>query len=277
MYLYPVPTAYEVRLLLDYFENKPEYHIALCFITIQGLRPIEVARLKWKRLWFNDDKTDLIKMRHYVYKPSNRKTKIGKNIYFKEIEKPMWSPWFNKKIIEYSAIAPGYAFNKMFPFECPCSLNKQLTLLRKEIRKRKHPKIYDCFLESVNQVVQGASLTRYRINLYSLRRFCMTFHFWMTFNPECSLQGGDIIMTSRIFGHTNPATTLKHYVQPYQAIGLSQKMIKKDITMDEFIHLHGKKQMILDPFIEPKMPRFMEPGQHVLPEFFEEKECNCHS
>ncbi|MFW6119397.1 MAG: hypothetical protein ACOC80_00625 [Petrotogales bacterium] len=111
------------------------------------------------------------------------------------------------------------------------------------------------------EVLQGLdNKTQHRVCLYSLRRFAFTFHYYVTFN--C-----DEIALAKAFGHTRPDTTLQYYVQPKEAIGLTDKMIADNITIDQFIHLHGKAQYTIPEFFPQFQKRFTPADQKALTDY----------
>lgn len=259
IFKYPVPTATELKLLLDYFDKRPHIQLALAFIFIQGLRPVEVPRLTWSCFELSADKTKVISMRHLVYKPMNRKTHTGTNYYFKEVKKPIYSKWLSDLILTYSKTAPKYDNNMIFAFRHPDSIQKELLKLRNKAKKGLLPERYSFILDKSAKVVIGVNITKYRINLYALRRFAFTFHYYTTFNQ-------DSVALSKTFGHERTETTMTHYVQPKEAVELTDEMINKEIDIDEFVILKPKNQLILNDWIV-KDNKFLEYGQKTLKQY----------
>lgn len=238
LWKFAVPTAHEVKLLLGCFEDYTQVKVALCLTAVAGLRPIELTRLRWRQ--FTIENGQITHFYHKVNKPVGRTTRMGKNYEEKELRKPLasFSPWLSEQLIAYAKIAPKLSNDYLFMWNSRECLAKHLSLLRARIRKnpKKYGPEYECFFDKNSYVSIGPDQPiPYRINWYSLRRFCMTFHFYVTFKM-------DPIATAKFFGHSEAATTLGHYIMPKEAIGLTQKMIDDHITIDQFIHMQGKKQ-----------------------------------
>lgn len=263
LWKFPVPTAHEVKLLLDAFPDYSPVKVALGMTGVEGLRPIEVTRLRWTQFYIRDGRVE--EFIHKVNKPVGRTTRLGKNYEEKELRKPLFafSQWLNGQIIGYAKTAPKYQAELVFGWNTRESTAKYLSLLRKRIREhpREYGPEYDCFFDKNSYVSVGPGQPiPYRINVYSLRRFCITFHFYTTFKM-------DPIATAKFFGHSEAATTLGHYVMPKEAIGLTQDMIDDGISIDEFIHLEGKAQMRLLSFDPQWEERFTPVGQKTLKDY----------
>lgn len=262
LWKFPVPTAHEVKLLLDHFEDYSKAKVGLGLIAVSALRPIELTRLTWQRFQVNEDGM-VASFFHKVNKPAGRQTKNGRNYHEKEIRKPVlkWSRWLSEQVSGYARTAPRLECGSLFPWRQTTSVSKYISNLRKQVKNGELDSRYDCFLDKNSYTAAGPSQPiPFRINCYSLRRFCMTFHFYTTF-------GMDPVATAKFFGHSEAATTLGHYIQPKEAIGLSQEMIDSGVTFDEFVHLRGKKQMRLVDFDPEWESRFRARGQTVLAEF----------
>jgi integrase len=262
---FPVPTAHEVKLLLDAFPDFSAPKLGLGFTATLGHRPIEVTRLRWQNFTIREGQ--VVDHTHKVNKPVGRTTRMGKNYVEKELRKPVYalSKWLNDQLIGYAKIAPKLEAGLLFPWNTRESVAKHLSLLRGRIKKfpKQFGSAYGCFFDKNSHVSVGPDQPiPYRINVYSLRRFCMTFHYYMTFKE-------DPIATAKFFGHSEAATTLGHYIQPKEAIGLTQEMIDARITIDEFIHLQGKAQMRLEEFDPLWELRFTPVGQATLRDFSE--------
>lgn len=263
LWKFPVPTAYEVKLLFDALEDYSPEIVGLGIMVVDGLRPIEVTRLTWPRLMIED--AGVREICHFINKPAGKQTRRGKNFEEKEIRKPVleWSKWLSDQIIGYAKIAASYEGQHCFQWTSSDGLCKYLRYLRDEIQA--HPEQYGseyaCFFDKNSYVKIGPNQPiPYRINPYSLRRFSITFHHYTT----C---GGDPIKTAKMFGHSAAATTLGHYIMPKEAIGLTQQMIDAKITIDEFIHLYGRKQMRILDFDPRWEKRFTPVGQKTLGDF----------
>jgi integrase len=257
-YIFPVPTAHEVKLFFDLLPDYSAEKLGYCFITSQIMRCTEICALRWHWLTIKDDK--LRKMRHWVYKPMNRKTAQGRHLYYKEVEKPCYSEYLSDQLIGYAKRAPVYENNKLFPWTTEDALQKHFIVLRKKIQAGKLAPEYQGFLDVMSKPIFGSVPIRHRISPYSLRRFAFTFHYWVTFKQ-------DIIALAKHAGHSEVRTTLNHYVQPKEAIGLTQEMIDANITIDQFIHLEGKKQRKLEEFTPEWRKRFVPIGQMQLFDF----------
>lgn len=260
---FPVPTAFEVKLLLESFPEEPDVELGLGFIATTGLRPVEVTRLVWNKFKIATHRVE--RFTHYVNKPSGRVAKGGINWQEKELQKEVCdhSQWLSAKIIAYAKIAPKFKYDKLFQWSSSDGLCKWLERLRKRILKfpDKYGPEYQCFFDTNSYVKAGPNQPiPYRINAYSLRRFAFTFYYYVVF--RC-----DPISTAKYFGHSTAATTLGHYVMPKEAIGLTQEMINARITIDQFIHLHGKNQMRLIDYDPTWESRFVPQGQKQLADF----------
>jgi integrase len=254
IYEYPIITNTEFNLLLNELPDYHPYKVFLGLMAIECLRPVEIANLKWNAFKFeNNQITELI---HTIYKPKNRMGKHSINCYYKETKKPMFSKWLSNQIIGYYERYPQLPLNKVFPFKNGDSVYKWLKQLRK---KKKDEKEFN-FLKDKNLYnIKEASGTKYRINLYCLRRFSFTFHYWITYNQ-------DIVTLSKTFGHEKVETTYEHYVFPKESIGLTDEMIKNKINIDQFIQLKGKNQTTINEYndkIINKKIAFI-PGQRTL-------------
>lgn len=167
LYKYPLPTAEEIRQILDFLPDFHPYKIALGLLAIQGMRPIELCKLTRDCFIFNETKKYVIKMRHFVYKPRFTKSGI---VTYKEVEKPLYSKWLSDQIVGYLSTYPILPFDRLFPFTTPDSLHKFFINLRKK------KEFY--FLHDKNTyTLKGQDKTQYRVNLYSFRRFAFTFHY----------------------------------------------------------------------------------------------------
>lgn len=254
----PVPTHREVNLLLELLPDGSATKVALGLVMI-GLRPIEVANLKWSAFEWNKDKTKLLSITHLMYKPTNRITASSINTYYKLIKKEWISDWLQEQIKLYAKSSPQYKNNKVFAFSTPDSLNKWFSKIRKKYKK--DPKY--SFLQDKNFEVlekSDTSLTRYRISLYSLRRFGLTFMYYVNFNQ-------DVLKTSKYSGHSRPKTLLDHYLMPRESIGLTQDMLKENISFDNFIKIRLNYQKSIEDYQETPVNRFLESGQTQLLNF----------
>jgi integrase len=261
IYEYPVIKFDELKKVLDHFEDFHPYKIAFALLAIEGMRPIEVCNLTWDCFVFNDERTEIVKLRHLVYKARNSQTFTGTKAIYKEVEKPFFSKWLSDQIIGYSKRYPRYDHNKVFSFTKPDVLDKWL----RKTRNKKLPGFE--FLDNKNVYpLKGESRAIYRIHLYSLRRFSFTYHYYMSFKQ-------DAVSLARCFGHSRIETTLNHYVFPPKAIGITDKDIKDKITIDKFIGLTPKKDQLLTKFImnvDKEIKRMTVPGQRSLMDF-----CHC--
>lgn len=251
-------TNYEVRLLFDLI---PDYHhqkVALGFIALQMMRPSEICDMKWA--WLKTRDGQIKEHTHTVYKAKNQKVKSGVSVTYKEVKKPIYSAWLAEQTAGYHKRAPSYEYGKMFQWTTTDALRKWLILARKAARAKKLEPMYDFLLDKCDEVVKGATGTQYRATLYSLRRFAITFHYWVTFKQ-------DIVALANHIGHADPRTTFSHYVKPKEAIGLTQQMIDDEITIDEFIHLQGKKQRQLVEYTPEWKKRMLPTGQSTLHDF----------
>ncbi len=258
LYKYPVPTAHEVKILLDTFPDYSQIKVALGILIFQGLRPSELIGLSWHRFKFDEERTRITEMTHIVYKPSNRKTHTGSNYYFKELKKPMYSRWLSDQLIGYSKICANYERQRMFCWTKTDSLKTYFESLRKKAKNKQLPEEYNFLLDQNFEVVIGKNYLKYRISTYSLRRFSFTFHYYVTFKQ-------DVVALARAFGHSRPETCLNHYIMPKEAIGLTQEMIDAKITMDEFVNSSIANQTVINDFQKAEIrPRFLERGQRTI-------------
>lgn len=267
-WLSPVPTNLEVKLLLDLFPKYNAKRIFLGFMLVTGARPIEITRLNWNSFEFDKIKQKFNYLYHYAYKPTNRVVKTGNHKYFKQLKKEIYnkSKWFNELLLEYQNHSPIYESNRLFGFTSTDAVQKTFKELRKRISS--DPKYY--FLKEEINVSAENNIggSRYRVTLYSLRKFAITFLYW---SKKPIGYDQDIISLSKYIGHSDVKTTLNHYVYPKESIGLTEEMIDKKITLDEFIFSSNpeKKQKTLNEYtiIKPKYI-FIEKNQKTLNEYY---------
>lgn len=265
-YHFPVPTAAEVWSLFNMAPDHSAIQLGLAFIALQGMRPAEVPRLRWHDFSLNPDGPGVTFMRHLVYKPSRRVTSSGLSLYYKQVRKRIHSPWLAAQLQEYSKTSPGYPNNRVFPWTTPDSMQKWLAGLRNGVKRGQNAPGRAFLVDSITETLKGQSLTRYRVSLYALRRFCFTFLYYS--NTPVGF-GRDAVALARYMGHTRPDTTLQYYVMPKEAIGLTDGMITRGVTFDQFIRLGGRSQATLPDYLpgEPCPARFLYPGQTTLPGF----------
>lgn len=258
LYKYPVPTAQELRAMLDTLPKFDPLLIALTMLASQALRPVELCDLHWDEAFTFNQNNDLIqKMKHMVYKAKNRMLMTGQTkVTYKELQKPMYSKWLSHKLLKYKEYFGECQGNKIFPWTTNDALNKFFTTARKS----KNPKL-TFMLDKNHYPLKGQDKTRYRIHPYALRRFAFTFHYWTTYNQ-------DIVSLSRDFGHSRIETTMNYYVFPKESIGLTDEMIKNKITFDEFVFGKDKDQEELARYIhqEQVLP-IRTPGQRAINEY----------
>jgi integrase len=265
-YKYPVPTAAEVNCL---FNLAPEYSaikLGLAMIAIQGLRPAEVPRLRWHNFGISPDGCRVLDMHHIVYKPSRRVTSSGLSLYYKQVKKRIHSPWLSDQLLHYGRSCPSYENSRVFPWTTPDSLQKWLAALRKGHKRPQNGPERAFLRDPILETLKGQSLTRYRVTLYALRRFCFTFLYYS--RPPVGF-GQDSVALARYMGHSRPDTTLQYYVMPKHAIGLTDAMIARCVNFDQFIKQGGRTQATLPDYLpgEPGLNRFLTPGQTTLAGF----------
>lgn len=255
----PVFTAFEAKLFFDFLPDYSQEKISCAFLGFQIMRPSEVPQLRYPWLTIKDDQ--LIEMRHWVYKA---RTTIHKNgdltTWRKEVKKPCWSKHLSDQLIGYAKRHPAYTDGRLFSWTQRDSMQNIFKDIREKVKEGKLPSEYACFLDTNTYPLKGQSLTKYRLNLYALRRFGITFHYWVTFKQ-------DIVKLAHHTGHANPKTLYEHYVFPKETIGLTQKMIDDNISIDQFIQLHGKKQTRIIEFMPQWKERFTPAGQTTLNDF----------
>ncbi len=261
MWKFPSPVAHEVKLLFDAFRDYSRQKVGLGLLTIPGMRPSEAAIIKKPRFCLSSD-GHIQEFTHEAYKPRLYVGKIARHYKYKEVKKPIyaWSPWLSDQIIGYFKTSPEYEGCKAFPWTTGDVFIKMFQKLRKAYIAGKLGPDYAFLLEKNDYPLLNNPPIQHRVNPYSLRRFAITFHYWITFNKNLPL-------VSSIWGHSDPKTTFNHYILPYQAIGLTEQMIKQKITMDEFIHLQGKKQMRIIDFNPDWQHRLLPAGQARLSDF----------
>jgi len=270
LWKFPVPTAHEIKLLVDFFDDYTPIKVALGLTIVDALRPIENSRLRWPQFTIENGRVK--EFWHYINKPVGRTTRLGKNYEEKAIKKPVyeWSKWLSDQLIGLAKRSPKLESDHLFMWNNRESMTKYLSNMRKEIKSnpKEYGSEYNCFFDKNSYVRIGFDQPiPFRINWYSIRRFSMTFHFYVTFKQ-------DPIATAKAFGHSEAATTLGHYIMPKEAIGLTQEMIDNKISIDEFIHLHGKKQMLLVDYNPEWEKRFTPVGQRHITDFSEiEMDC----
>lgn len=267
LWVFPVPTNYEVQLLLKILEDCDPIKIGFGLILVAGMRPVETTRTTWKKFRYDAKSDRFTHLYHEIYKASNRKTKIGRNLYFKQVKKIIAdrSDWFNDLLKNYHNTSPDYGGGRLFPFHKTDSYGKFFSQLRKRIKKRELPPAYDSFLIKPTEHLLGCdSKTNYKITPYSLRRFAITFLYWSK-APVGYDQ--DIVALSRYVGHSNPKTTYDHYVMPKEAIGLTQEMIDAKIGIDQFINCPMAYQQQIPDFVPKPTLQILPQGQCCLSDF----------
>jgi len=257
IYKHCIPSAEEVNLLFDLCKDNMKVSLGLAFLCISMMRPTEICRLRWH--WFKID-DEVREFTHYIYKPQNRKTMLGRNFYFKETKKPIYSKWLSDLIISYAKICERYENNKLFPWTSADVLQKWFMVQRKLMKTGKLDDRYKFLLDTNTKTVHGAVVDRYRVSPYSLRRFAISFHYWVTY-------GGDEVKLAEVTGHSRVKTLLGHYVKPKESFGLTQKMIDDKIKIDQFIRLKGKAQMVIPDFAPDWDKKFTPVGQTSLHDF----------
>ena len=263
---YPVPTNEELKLFFDLLEDDNPLKVGFGLMLVTCGRPVEIVNIKWSRFRYDQDEQRFTTLFHNTYKPTNRKSKVGRHIYYKEVKKNLYSNWLNQLLINHHKNYNNLPGHKVLPFYTTDSFNKIFSVIRKKLKNKKLSSMYNFLLDTNIKHIKGnnASKTKYRISPYSLRRFGITFLYWtkspIGFNK-------DIVALAKYVGHSNPRTTYEHYVYPKDAIGLTDEMINNNIGIDEFIHLHGKKQTLLNDYDEKPPVVFLEQGQASLSEF----------
>jgi len=258
IYKHAIPTAHEVRLLLDLVPDYTYMKIALGLLATSMIRPSEVMSLRWN--WFKIEDDTVKEFRHYIYKPKNRKTMMGRNYYFKSTIKPMYSKWLSDQIVGYAKKAPSLENNKMFPWTTNDALTKWFATQRNRFKRGELGKEYEFLLDTVSETVYGRPQASYRIGNYALRRFAISFHYYMTYGERAEEM-------TQITGHANVKTVFDHYIKPKESFGLTQQMIDDKISIDQFIHLKGKHQMMIPEFVPEWNKRFTPVGQSTLFDF----------
>ena len=266
LWKHPIPTNQEIKLFFDLLEDDNPLKVGFGLMLITCARPSEIVNIKWHRFRFDKEQQVFNELYHNTYKPTNRKSKVGRHVYYKEVRKKLSSKWLNELLLNHYKNYSNLPQNKVLPFYTTDSFNKIFSVIRKKIKNKKLSSMYDFLLDTNIQHIKGtnASKTKYRISPYSLRRFGISFLYWskapIGFNR-------DIISLAKYVGHSNPKTTYEHYVYPKESIGLTKEMINNKISLDEFIHLHGKKQSLLNDFIDKKQLLFLDKGQSSLSDF----------
>lgn len=257
----PVPIVGEVKLLFDLLPDFSPVKIALGFILFQGLRPCEVPRMTWRRLEWDENKERIVRMTHLVYKPSRGASKKGFSFMFKEVRKPFFSQWLSEQLKGYAKKYPVFDSGRIFPFNTSDSVHKWLSNARKSRRLKLLSESYDFLLDENIKTIKGEELTKFRVCLYAFRRFSFTFHYYVTFS-------GDAVALAKNFGHSRVETTLTHYVQPKESIGLTDAMIKQGVSFDEFLSIGSGNQKNIIDFVPEWKERFTVAGQKLLNEYF---------
>jgi len=263
LWKYPVITNHELKLLLDLLEDYHPYKIALLFIAIEGMRPKEACQVLRKQIIL-DENGDPKEIIHYVYKPKNRIGSKGeRRIMYKKVRKPIFSNYLKEQLKGYLLYYPPYEFDKLFAFSETDSLQNWLKKIRLKAKNGELSERYNFLLDPNLYTLKGENKTIYRVNLYALRRFSFTFHYWITFNQ-------DAVTLSKTFGHSRVDTTLQYYIFPPESIGLTRDMINKKISIDNFIKLLPAGQKYLDEFFPKRQVSIPKvPGQRRLDNYFE--------
>jgi hypothetical protein len=141
----------------------------------------------------------------------------------------------------------------VFPFSTPDSLHKWMAQIR---RSAVHKLPF--LLEKNLYTLKGQDKTRYRVSLYSLRRFAFTFHYYVSFNE-------DVVSLARNFGHSKIETTYNYYVFPKQSIGL-----QGELTVDQLLRFKPLNDRQLSEFVitlQRSARALLVPGQRCLSDF----------
>lgn len=263
LYVAPVPHVEELRVLLSLLEDYSIEKTAILTMLDVFPRPAELCNMSWNKVFLDQSKSKVVKLRHYVYKARGYIRQSGKVDVYKEVEKKINSEYFKKYLLEYYKRTGGFYNNKVFSWNTPDGLSKVFSVLRKKAKEGQLSDNCLFLLDKCDITLNGTDKTQYRVQPYSLRRFSLSFHYYITFNQ-------DVVALARISGHCNPATLLKHYIMPKEAIGLTQKMINDKITMDEFIRFKGKSQVDLWGYFD--INNLPTEENISLTEFMKEKE-----
>lgn len=286
---YPVVSAREFKLLLDLFEHDDIMKTALLILGFEVMRPIELCRLKWRDLRWNRDEQRFTELRHYVYKPRRITYETRSSWFFKELIKPIHSralsdqlvtlyeryggfpedkPTFGRKPVRSVLNADnGPVSGKILPWNNQECLTKRWSKMRSTVREKlkrgtispEYSFLLERRLERVSEQYTSESGAKYRVTPYSLRRFGMTWAYYMRYDR-------DMAALSRAYGHESPDTTAG-YVMPKEAIGLTDEMIADRITIDEFIYRGAKRQSVIASFLPSEEVRFIPSGQSTITEF----------
>lgn len=283
---YPVVSAREFKLLLDLFEHDDIMKTALLTLGFEVMRPIELCRLKWRDLRWNAEEQRFTQPRHYVYKPRRITYETRSSWFFKELVKPIESkalsdqylvtyeryggfpedrPTFGRKPVRGLTKDEGPVSGKILPWNNQECLTKRWGKMRSDVRTRlargtispEYSFLLEKRLESVSDPNESGA--KYRVTPYSLRRFGMTWAYYMRYDR-------DIVSLSRAYGHESPDTTAG-YVMPKEAIGLTDKMISEGISIDEFVFRGAKRQTVISAFLPSQEVRFIPAGQSSIFEF----------
>lgn len=257
LYKPAIPTNSEIKMLIDLFPIGSPHRIALIMMIAIGPRPVELCNMNWNKLGYCSKKNRIQNIKHYVYKAGSRLSNKSRTYFIKEVQKPINSTQLSNELISYRQSNMFDHTNRIFPWSNPDALNKQFTILRKKVMKRDLGPEYDFLLDKVTETVAGQSKTQYRVSLYSLRRFCITFHYYTTFKQ-------DVIALAQYTGHSSPDNLLKHYIKPKETIGLTDEMIDANITIDQFINLGVAGQSTISDFIPARELGLPDANQATL-------------
>lgn len=224
----------EMRLILETIGEGEALSCALALVGSQIMRPAELSYLSWLHSFTIDiDKNRITKMQHPTYKSKSLIMRSNKTkITYMMLKKQMFSNWASEQLLKYRAKYGDCLNGLVFPWRSAGCVTKQWQRFRL-MNCHKLPFL----LDRTNETLKGADKTQYRITAYSFRRFAFTFHYWVTFNK-------DIVSLCNFAGHKHIETTWE-YIYPKEAIGLTQEMIDKRITWDQFVFGFDLRQMKL--------------------------------
>lgn len=230
----PICNNVELRQILLSPYLLPAHVCGYALLASQIMRPRETNFLNWYNNSFtiDIDRQQIVSMQHPSYKAELRTLDSNlKKITYLMLPKPFFSKWLSARLLQYRRDYGECREGQVFPWTTSGALTRALARLRD-----KHGHELPFLHDLMNGAAKGAVAKMHRVHTYTFRHFGFTFHYWVTFNQ-------DILALRDFAGHQDVETTWQ-YVHTKEEIGLTQEMIDRNISWDEFvfgIDLHQAK------------------------------------
>ena len=244
-----VPTIEEVQLLFK-FEKDLRWRMIWLLLFCAGMRPYEVQILTTQNIIQDPYTLEFVGLRYQVAKAKVRKRKDG--TLYKEVKiKTIYKDSYAKKKYRRPGDIGDYVMEELEKYYHAYKLTMkekrifggiETSRIRKEfsIRRKRIIKVSggEGFADLITDNGNGAVKLRYRIELYSGRRFFLTFYHF-------TIAGGDIVRTQRRIGHTFEKDTFT-YVHTKESIGFNPEIHQ---GYDILVNALPKEQLVLTSFL----------------------------